>query len=183
MAISPVGIMAKSHYARGMEQEKAKITTQAGEKYIVRFPEGMRDRIAEAAKASNRSMNAEIVERLQTSLSLESQVVEIKAAASAERSRTERALLVQQDIIKTLGTALEALAKNTLRTYGPNEVIEMLAEAGNAFVVDDWARARKLLDEVGSRGRKAIEEKEQRKDVERPALKDEPPSSSGTPAI
>lgn len=38
------------------------------DKYIVRFPEGMRDRIAEAAKSNNRSMNAEIVARLERSL-------------------------------------------------------------------------------------------------------------------
>lgn len=31
---------------------------------MVRLPDGMRDQIAEAAKANNRSMNAEIVARL-----------------------------------------------------------------------------------------------------------------------
>ena len=40
---------------------------QPGDKYIIRFPEGMRDRIAEAAKANRRSMNAEIVARLDES--------------------------------------------------------------------------------------------------------------------
>ena len=35
-----------------------------GDKFIVRLPDGMRDRIAEAAKANNRSMNSEIVARL-----------------------------------------------------------------------------------------------------------------------
>lgn len=37
------------------------------DKFIVRLPEGMRDRIAEAAKVNQRSMNAEIVARLQFS--------------------------------------------------------------------------------------------------------------------
>lgn len=41
------------------------------DKYIVRFPEGMRARIAELAKTNNRSMNAEIVARLQQSLEQE----------------------------------------------------------------------------------------------------------------
>lgn len=36
-------------------------------KFLVRMPDGMRDRIAEAAKAGNRSMNAEIVARLEAS--------------------------------------------------------------------------------------------------------------------
>jgi hypothetical protein len=37
------------------------------DKFILRFPDGMRDLIAEAAKANNRSMNAEVVSRLQNS--------------------------------------------------------------------------------------------------------------------
>jgi hypothetical protein len=40
------------------------------DKYIVRFPEGMRDQIADAAKATGRSMNAEIVKRLEQSFDL-----------------------------------------------------------------------------------------------------------------
>ncbi len=42
-------------------------TTRA-EKFVVRFPPGMRDRIAQAATHSHRSMNAEIVARLQRSM-------------------------------------------------------------------------------------------------------------------
>ena len=38
------------------------------DKFIVRLPEGMRSRIAENAKASNRSMNAEVVEMLQQAI-------------------------------------------------------------------------------------------------------------------
>lgn len=34
-------------------------------KFLVRMPDGMRDRIADAAKANGRSMNAEIVHRLE----------------------------------------------------------------------------------------------------------------------
>lgn len=40
---------------------------QPEDKYIIRFPDGMRPSIAEAARANNRSMNAEIVARLQAS--------------------------------------------------------------------------------------------------------------------
>lgn len=38
------------------------------DKVIVRLPDGMRDRIREAAENNNRSMNAEIVDRLEFSL-------------------------------------------------------------------------------------------------------------------
>lgn len=50
-----------------MEKTKRASTSRESDKYIVRFPDGMRDRIAEAAKASGRSMNAEIVSRLERS--------------------------------------------------------------------------------------------------------------------
>ncbi len=54
-----------------MEKTKRAATGRDSEKYIVRFPEGMRDRIAALAKTNNRSMNAEIVARLQQSLEQE----------------------------------------------------------------------------------------------------------------
>lgn len=41
--------------------------SRTAEQFVVRFPDGMRDRIAEAAKNNKRSMNAEIVARLQQS--------------------------------------------------------------------------------------------------------------------
>lgn len=41
--------------------------SRTAEQFVVRFPDGMRDQIAEAAKNNNRSMNAEIVARLQQS--------------------------------------------------------------------------------------------------------------------
>jgi hypothetical protein len=41
--------------------------SRLADKYIVRFPEGMRARIAESAKANKRSMNAEIIARLEAS--------------------------------------------------------------------------------------------------------------------
>lgn len=43
--------------------------TQPTEKFVVRFPKGLRDRIADAAGLYRRSMNSEIVARLEQSLS------------------------------------------------------------------------------------------------------------------
>lgn len=47
--------------------ETKEFPSDRADKFVVRFPEGMRDLIAEAAKSNNRSMNAEIVARLQQS--------------------------------------------------------------------------------------------------------------------
>ncbi|AOV00455.1 MULTISPECIES: Arc family DNA-binding protein [Delftia] len=45
--------------------------SETQERFIVRFPDGMRDRISEAAKAGHRSMNAEIVARIRRSFELD----------------------------------------------------------------------------------------------------------------
>lgn len=44
-------------------------TGRDSEKFNLRLPDGMRERIAQAAKANNRSMNSEIVARLEASFS------------------------------------------------------------------------------------------------------------------
>lgn len=50
--------------------EKPSSPSRSAEQFVVRLPEGMRDQIAAAAKANNRSMNAEIVKRLGWALAL-----------------------------------------------------------------------------------------------------------------
>ena len=52
-----------------MEKTKRASTGRESDKYIVRFPDGMRDKIADVAKTNGRSMNAEIVHRLESSFS------------------------------------------------------------------------------------------------------------------
>lgn len=47
--------------------ERKPFPSETQERFIIRFPDGMRDRIKEAADANNRSMNAEIVARLESS--------------------------------------------------------------------------------------------------------------------
>lgn len=46
----------------------SKYPSQLQDKFNLRFPDGMRDAIAERAKANGRSMNSEIVQILQDSL-------------------------------------------------------------------------------------------------------------------
>lgn len=55
-------------YARHMKDaEQNRPPSVSADKFIVRLPDGMRDRIAEAARGNNRTMNAEVVARLQDS--------------------------------------------------------------------------------------------------------------------
>lgn len=86
---------------------------QPGEKYLVRFPEGMRDRIAEAAKANNRSMNAEIVARLESTFAERAVVVD-PVAEEALLKNVQRLLEARED---ELFRSLERRLEQTLAPY------------------------------------------------------------------
>lgn len=58
--------MARCQYHRRMSEPSPSKPSRDADKFIVRLPDGMRDRIAEVAKANNRTMNAEVVARLQS---------------------------------------------------------------------------------------------------------------------
>ena len=75
-----------------MPEERA---PQSAEKYIVRFPDGMRERIAQAAKKSNRSMNAEIVARLEESFAARNDAV-VMAAMDVVRREWELSATVNR---------------------------------------------------------------------------------------
>jgi hypothetical protein len=55
------------------------------DKFILRLPDGMRDAIAASAKANNRTMNAEIVLRLQNSFSSKRPVTRASSGNEADR--------------------------------------------------------------------------------------------------
>ncbi|WP_121380460.1 Arc family DNA-binding protein [Pseudomonas aeruginosa] len=42
--------------------------SRTAEKFVVRLPDGMRDRVAETARDNHRSMNSEIIARLEQTL-------------------------------------------------------------------------------------------------------------------
>ena len=50
------------------KQRDAIAPSRTADKFVVRLPDGMRDRVADAARASHRSMNSEIISRLEMSL-------------------------------------------------------------------------------------------------------------------
>lgn len=48
--------------------KQAIYSSRTADKFVVRLPDGMRERIADVAKESHRSMNSEIIARLEASL-------------------------------------------------------------------------------------------------------------------
>jgi Arc-like DNA binding domain len=58
--------------------------SELADKFILRLPDGMRDRIAAASKLNKRSMNAEIVERIEKSFAENPPVVAVSPAEFAK---------------------------------------------------------------------------------------------------
>lgn len=61
--------MPTCHYDAVMSKDP--YPSERAERFIVRMPDGMRDRLRESAQEAGRSMNAEIVYRLEQSFRLE----------------------------------------------------------------------------------------------------------------
>ena len=72
-------------------------------KFLVRMPDGMRDRIAAEAKANNRSMNSEIIARLEASFSpMGTMPEDYEAALAAHGGNTQSLLAAEAIRIRTL---------------------------------------------------------------------------------
>ncbi|HCL45515.1 MAG TPA: hypothetical protein DIC54_15230 [Pseudomonas sp.] len=94
--------------------KKPATPVQPQDKFVVRFPDGLRDQIAEAAKDSGRSMNAEIVTRLEWSLEAQllDQVEQLHRNLDGVRSMAANAAALKADIARYTegdGAALEWL--------------------------------------------------------------------------
>ncbi|RFP23174.1 Arc family DNA-binding protein [Duganella sp. BJB488] len=87
-----------------MEKPTRAATGRDSDKYIVRFPPGMRDQIAADAKRNNRTMNAEIVDRLQGGSSANSGVTDALAAYAISLEREIEELRIQKS---SLGLQLQ----------------------------------------------------------------------------
>ncbi|MCF5805663.1 MULTISPECIES: Arc family DNA-binding protein [Pseudomonas syringae group] len=62
-----------------LNNETVNMRDDKDEKFVVRFPMGMRARLSMAAKASHRSMNSECVYRIDCSLKQEQEIARLKA--------------------------------------------------------------------------------------------------------
>lgn len=89
------------------------------DKVIVRLPDGMRERIKHAAEANNRSMNAEIVERLEESLSgtLQQKVWDLTLKVARAEAETNGVL-----------AAVAMMSRKIVEISGDPEVARQTAE-------------------------------------------------------
>ena len=86
--------------------------------FVVRFPAGMRERITESAKSNGRSMNSEIVARLDTTFTG-------SADSSGTIAQLQEIAQAHKDTVKWLGQLNHALALSLkeLASHVPQEVL------------------------------------------------------------
>jgi hypothetical protein len=78
-------------------------SSRTADKFVVRLPDGMRERVAEVARVNHRSMNSEIIARLQQSLGQPDQgVVEVEAPEGTVWNPSI-GNLVRHDVSKRIG--------------------------------------------------------------------------------
>ncbi len=138
-----------------MDKKPQDSASREADKYIVRFPDGMRDQIAEAAKASKRSMNAEIVARLQQSFEPAAQPADAQfLIAKWNRDLLDVELQKQTLRIHLKEVALSlfraTLAFNAGRKAEPSDVAQWVDQVKEAFEASDGVEldAQATLEEL-----------------------------------
>ena len=104
-----------------MKQSPASRSSRTADKFVVRLPEGMRSRIAEVARHYHRSMNSEIIARLEKTLLAEGN---LPADSSTSPSTVELPLHEHQllqhfrQLPQPQQSALIALLGNSVSKHG-----------------------------------------------------------------
>ena len=99
--------------------KQAIYSSRTADKFVVRLPDGMRDRIAEVARLHHRSMNSEIIARLEQSMQQEASLADDLAQRldSPELTLSERELLqCFRRLTRRQQNALVALIANDMET-------------------------------------------------------------------
>lgn len=118
-----------------MEKPTRAATGRDSDKYIVRFPNGMREQIAAAAKANNRSMNAEIISRLGDSFS------PVQGDATVEADLKYRLLFLESEVLARQADLVDVTA--LIEEYASTLPAGVLDANSNPSRV--IARLRKML--------------------------------------
>lgn len=109
------------------------------DKFVLRLPEGMRDKIGAAARANRRTMNAEIVQRLEASFSSPGEPLLVINKNTSEA-----------DIIWELPNSMQSLQAEVAELRA--SLVKAIAEAGvpnSADVIfETWQLVAELLESV-----------------------------------
>lgn len=131
----------------------AKEPVQPEDKYTVRFPDGMRDRLKAEAEANNRSLNAEIIARLESSFSPQNEAL-MQATLVAESLRENLTARIQN--YESLTQRLERREQRLRQREEAARDIEARAEV---LAEEKLAELRELLEAKYAERMKMVEMK------------------------
>ncbi len=108
--------------------------SRTADKMMIRLPDGLRERIAESAKSRGRSMNADVIARIEASFKLEQDALnniasleELRRDTNARFDELDRERAVQRGVFdRIMANAKDLLGEDFLN----KAVREALAEAG-----------------------------------------------------
>jgi Arc-like DNA binding domain len=114
------------------------------DKFVLRLPEGMRDQVDAAARTNKRTMNAEIVQRLEASFSSSDELLLVVKKNTAEADM----IWELQDSMQSLKAEVAKLGTNLMKATGNEADPEMAAvpdftEEGRAIL-----ETRRMVAEV-----------------------------------
>lgn len=134
----------------------SKYPSQMQDKFNLRFPDGMRDAIAERAKQNGRSMNSEIIQMIEDQLNMPTDQVVASSLDSLESTiAQQRELLYKQSMLtKELTTSLHGVVS----ALSPdNEWAKNLKEALDMMDKDAmFQKAKKYDDEQKAKKNESI---------------------------
>lgn len=137
-----------------MEKTGRAATGRDSEKYIIRFPDGMRERLHEAARINNRTLNAELVARLQASFEpRQDATADAQLAMRVEERKNEEKLAIVRNQLATvrmhrdvLGLRLE-FAQNAKKPDAQVSVIQSALKMATVQLLDLERELKALLEE------------------------------------
>lgn len=94
-----------------MPAKISKFPSRSLDKFVLRLPDGMRESIGELARINQRTMNAEIVSRLEQSLGLSKGADAATSAHFAPGTPAEDILLELHQMVGKLSTQVEGVSK------------------------------------------------------------------------
>nr|WP_052334978.1 Arc family DNA-binding protein [Burkholderia cenocepacia] len=145
-----------------------KAPSRSADQFVVRLPDGMREHIAEQARKNNRSMNAEIVARLEFSLDPNNDPERIAAldqvaeytkrvleATDGEIAAMRRLVDAQEAMLSVTGGYLKAMAERVPQSENEvsNELVALMANLGSAlaeYEIEDAIAAVRRMSELGT---------------------------------
>lgn len=126
--------------------------SEAADRYIVRFPDGMRDRLKDEALKNGRSLNAEIIKRLQDSLDFDLAGMVLTAVPNGPDSGVDvvdqegRAYQVKMQtpsptaLFQQMGKVLEELKALKVSVVG----VRIKDDGSQEFIIEDDHRRRNV---------------------------------------